>query len=80
MPLSEATAIAADGNSAYLAHAGSVQVIDLTDPVRPTLLSTTMHPVAPMQLAAAKSKVVIADRYALRIFGPNTAPPPTNGS
>ena len=31
---------------------------------------------APMQIDSAGAKVVVADRYALRVFGPNTAPPP----
>lgn len=31
---------------------------------------------SPMQIASAGAKTVIADRYGLRVFGPNTAPPP----
>jgi len=31
---------------------------------------------APMQIDSAGLKTVVADRYALRVFGPNTAPPP----
>jgi hypothetical protein len=71
-----ADVIAADADRAYLGTAGSVQVMDVTNPSRPTLLTTAMHPLSPMQIAPSKGKVVIADRYALRIFGPDTAPPP----
>lgn len=71
-----AEVIAADGDRAYLGAAGSVQVMDITNPSRPTLSATEMHPLSPMQIAVSKGKVVIADRYALRIFGPDTAPPP----
>lgn len=31
---------------------------------------------APMQIDSAGAKTVVADRYGLRVFGPNTAPPP----
>ncbi len=75
-PTAAVNIIGADGDVAYLATAGSVQAMDLTNPARPTLLPTQMRPVSPMQLSAAAGKVVVADRYALRIFGPNTAPPP----
>ena len=68
--------IAADGDSAYSATAGSVQKIDLRDPAHPAFSTTSMQPFSPMQMAAANGKVVIADLYSLRIYGPNTAPPP----
>jgi len=31
---------------------------------------------APLQIDSAGAKIVVADRYALRVFGPDTAPPP----
>jgi hypothetical protein len=68
--------IAADGDVAYLAAPGVVQTLDLTNPSRPALLPTDIRPFAPMQMAAAKGKLVIADRYSLRVFGPDTPPPP----
>jgi hypothetical protein len=74
-----ADAIAADGETAYLATAGLMQTMDLTNPASPRLSSTAIHPLAPMQIAAAKGKIVIADRFALRVFGPNTPPPPPPG-
>jgi hypothetical protein len=35
-----------------------------------------MRVASPMQIASANGKIVVADRYSLRVFGPNTAPPP----
>ena len=74
-PTSSINAIAADGDSAFLAVPGSVQRMDLGDPAHPALFATTMQPLSPMQVSTAKGKVVIADRYSLRVYGPNTAPP-----
>src|SRR5712691_8540382 len=76
IPTSSINAIATDNDNAYLAVAGSVQRVDLSDPVHPSLFPTAMQPVSPMQVSAAKGKIVIADRYSLRVYGPNTAPPP----
>lgn len=75
-PTASVNVIAANGDDAYLAAPGSVQRMDLRDPGHPSLSPTAMQPVSPMQLAAVKGKVVIADRYSLRVFGANTAPPP----
>lgn len=75
-PTSSINAIAAEGNTAFLAVAGSVQRMDLSDPAHPALFSTAMQPVSPMQISTANGKIVIADRYSVRVYGPNTAPPP----
>ena len=68
--------IAADADTLYLATSGSVQTMNMTNPARPALSATSIQPKSPLQLAAAKGKLVIADRYSLRVYGPNTAPPP----
>ncbi len=67
-------AVNADGDIAWLASAGLVESLDLTNPA--VLQPAAMHPVAPMDIAASGGKVVIADRYSLRVYGPNTPPPP----
>lgn len=72
-PMASATALAADGDRALVAAPGIVQSLDL---LNPSLQATGMHPVSPMGIAGSGGKVVIADRYSLRVFGPNTAPPP----
>lgn len=74
-PLTTAT-ITADGDVAYLAAPGIVQTLDLMNPTRPAVTTTDVKPFGPMQIAAAKGKLVIADRYSLRVFGPDTPPPP----
>lgn len=70
---SSAAAVAADGDTGYVALPGLVESFDLLNPVPQP---TDMHPIAPMAIAASGGKVVVADRYSLRVFGPNTAPPP----
>ncbi len=71
--LSSATSVAADGDTGYVAMPGMVDSLDLRNPVPQP---TDMHPIAPMAIAASAGKVVVADRYSLRVYGPNTAPPP----
>lgn len=75
-PVMTVGVVAADGDSAYVATPGSVVEIDLRDPAHAQPAPTTMLAVAPVRIAAASGKVVIADKYSLRIYGPDTAPPP----
>lgn len=62
-----------DGN-VYFEKDGRLWRIDLADPSVP--LETNLRVTSPMQFAGAGEKLVVADRYAVRIFGPNTAAPP----
>ena len=41
-----------------------------------TVVASDLTVLAPMQIDGAGAKTVVADRYGLRVFGPNTAPPP----
>jgi hypothetical protein len=50
--------------------------MDITDLTNPFLDTTTMHVIAPQQIATANGKVVVADRYSVRVFGPQTTAPP----
>lgn len=59
--------------AAYLAIDGELQRVDLASPAR--LEPTGMTVRSPLQINAAGEKVVVADRYSLRIFGPDTASP-----
>lgn len=63
------------GDTSFLGTDGTLTMLDL---VSGTTQPTTMTVRSPMQIAAAPNgKVVVADRYGLRIFGPKTdAPPP----
>ena len=67
--------IGAAGDKVWFATPGSLQTIDISDPAHPRIADDTPSVVAPMQLAAANGKVVVADKYSLRVFGPDTAPP-----
>jgi len=40
------------------------------------VIASGLDALSPMQIDSAGAKTVIADRYGLRVFGPNTAPPP----
>jgi hypothetical protein len=40
------------------------------------VVPSELDALSPMQIDSAGAKIVIADRYGLRVFGPNTAPPP----
>ncbi len=76
LPIDPAGVIAADGDSAYVAAPGRVVRMDLANPAVPSFQTTGMRVVAPSQIAASGGKVVVADRYVLRVFGPDSAPPP----
>lgn len=57
----------------YFAHGGLLHRIDLSTR---TTAATGMRVRAPMQISVAGQKVVVADRYSVRVYGPDTAPPP----
>ena len=76
IPLDRGGVMAADAGAAYVAANGTIVRIDLADPASPSLEQTGLRVVAPSQIAATSGKIVVADRYALRVFGPNSAPPP----
>lgn len=77
MPLGTDGAFAAAGDVAYVANGnGVVSTIDLSIPGLPSLAPTSMKSLAPAQIAVHGGKIVVADRYSLRVYGPNTAPPP----
>jgi len=58
--------------SAYIARDGRLHFLDLPS-LEPQ--ETAMRVTSPMQISVAGDKVVVADRYSVRIFGPDTAPP-----
>jgi hypothetical protein len=75
VPLERGGVMAADGEAAWVAAGGTLVRMDLANAAAPSFEPTGMRVVAPAQIAAAAGKVVVADRYALRVFGPDTAPP-----
>jgi hypothetical protein len=60
--------------TAYITKDGRLWFIDLTQPI--ALQETDWRVTSPMQISVAGNKVVVADRYSVRVFGPDTAPPP----
>lgn len=52
---------------------GTLAQIDLANPTTFSLTDFRLN--APMQIAGSGRKLVIADRYSLRVYGPDTAPP-----
>jgi hypothetical protein len=60
--------------SAYIAKDGRLHFVDLTKKL--ALQSTGMRVTSPMQMSVAGQKIVVADRYFVRVYGPDTAPPP----
>jgi hypothetical protein len=81
VPLAPGGLMAAEDGAGWLAKDGTITGVDLSDPANPTFQPTGFRVVAPSQMAATNGKVVVADRYGLRVFGPDTAapapPPPT---
>jgi len=68
--------LAAFGDSVLIGSLGTLTRMDIIDLNNPSLDTTTMHVVAPQQIATANGKIVVADRYTIRVFGPQTAAPP----
>jgi hypothetical protein len=68
--------LGAFGDSILIGSSGTMTRMDITNLTNPFLAATTMHVVAPQQIATANGKIVVADRYSVRIFGPQTAAPP----
>lgn len=71
-----ATLIGANGDRAIVAIGDTFLRVDLSDPAHPRVTASEATGFSPMQIAVSGEKVVVADRYSLRVFGPNTAPPP----
>ena len=77
VPMPPDAIFAANSSTAWVALNGTISTLDLSDPEHSSLTPTTMRAVASMQLAATEGgKLVVADRYSVRVYGPDTAPPP----
>lgn len=73
-PMTGLDLFATGDDFAYIAKDGRLHFIDLTK--RIALQETEWRVTSPMQMSVAGSKVVVADRYQVRVYGPDTAPPP----
>lgn len=74
LPMSGLGVFATGERSAYIARDGRLHFVDLTKKLE--LMPTDMRVTSPMQMSIAGEKIVVADRYSVRIYGPDTAPPP----
>ena len=74
IPMKEPGLFGTSDTSVYVTKDGALQRLDLADPTHFT--PTDMAVTSPMQISVAGEKVVIADRYRLRVYGPDTAQPP----
>lgn len=61
-------------SAAYLASEGKLLRLDMVNPTQ--FVDTYLRVTSPLQISAAGQKIVVADRYSLRVYGPNTAAPP----
>ena len=74
MPAKDPQGLATTETSAIVAIDGTIERLDLTNPTE--LVPTSMRVTSPMQMSMAGEKIIVADRYRLRVYGPDTAPPP----
>jgi hypothetical protein len=75
IPFGSVDALGTTATTAWVARDGYLHRIDLLSPDVPQ--TTDFRVTAPMQISAAGEKVVVADRYSVRVYGPQTeAPPP----
>lgn len=59
---------------AYIDRNGSLYLLNLAAPLQ-EMTDTGMRVSAPQQISVAGEKLVIADRYSVRVYGPDTASP-----
>ena len=74
LPMSGLGIFATGNRTAYIAKGGRLYFVDLTKKL--ALQPTEMRVTSPMQMSVAGDKIVVADRYFVRVYGPDTAPPP----
>lgn len=74
LPISSPDLLGTTDTTVFVANDGLLHRLDIANPSG--FIATDMAVTAPMQISAAGEKVVIADRYRLRIYGPDTPPVP----
>lgn len=73
LPLEGTGNIATNETTMYLAQNGTLQTIDVASP--DSFVDTGMEVTDAMQISVAGEKVVVADRYRVRVYGPDTDSP-----
>lgn len=73
VPVTKPGQFGAGDGAIYFAMDGALQRIDLA---APSVEATGWRVTSAMQISVAGGKVVVADRYSLRVYGTPSAPPP----
>jgi hypothetical protein len=73
IPMPRSELMGTSATSVFVSIDGRLSRIDVTDPE--TVVETEMRVSSPQQIAVAGEKLVIADRYSVRVYGPDTEPP-----
>ena len=60
--------------SVFTSVDGSLLRVDADNPA--AVHETGMRVISPLQIAVSGEKVVVADRYSVKVYGPDTTPPP----
>lgn len=74
VPMPQTDLMATSNTSVFVARDGMLHRLDV--PGGDAFVETAMTVTSPRQISIAGEKVVVADRYRLRIYGPDTASPP----
>jgi hypothetical protein len=74
IPFAQPGLFGTSDRGAYITRDGSLHYLDLASPGTPA--DTGLRVTSPMQISVAGEKIVVADRYRVRVYGPDTAPPP----
>lgn len=73
VPIVEPGLMATGNGDAYITLDGVLHRMDVAAPAQP--IATGMKVMSPLQISVAGAKVAIADRYSLRVYGPDTPSP-----
>lgn len=74
LPLVGLEVFATGDRTAYVARDGRLLFTPILD--RLAVEETSLRVTSAMQMSVAGEKIVVADRYSVRVYGPDTAPPP----
>ena len=74
VPIANAGVFGSFDSGVYVTIDGALWRINVSDPS--TLIETGLRVTSPQQIAVAGEKIVVADRYSVRVYGPDTAQPP----
>ena len=74
VPMSSPGLFGTNDSSVFVTKNGLLHRLDIANPAGFT--ATGLAVTSPMQISIAGEKIVVADRYRLRVYGPDTEPPP----